>query len=50
MRKEVTGKETPNPGRSQKVGSAELIEALCRIIILGSAAHVEKTLWSNKNS
>ena len=38
-RKKVTGKETPEPGRPQKVDSAELIEAICRIAIPGSAAH-----------
>ena len=41
-RKRVTGKETPGPGRPQKVDIAELIEAICRIAIPGSAAHKKK--------
>ena len=35
----VTGKETATPGRPQKYGNTELIEAICRIAISGSAAH-----------
>ena len=38
-RKKITGKEIPEPGRPQKVDSAELIEAICQIAIPGSAAH-----------
>ena len=38
-RKKVTGKGTSEPGRPQKFDNAELIEAICRIAIPGSAAH-----------
>ena len=38
-RKKVTGKGTSEPGRPQKFENAELIEAICRIAIPGSAAH-----------
>ena len=38
-RKKETGKGTPEPGRPQKVDSAELIEAICWIAILRSAVH-----------
>ena len=38
-RKKVTGKGVPTPGRPQKYDNSELIEAICRIAIPGSAAH-----------
>ena len=38
-RKKVTGKRTSEPGRPQKYDNAELIVAVCRIAIPGSAAH-----------
>ena len=38
-RRKVTGKETVTPGRPQKYDNTELIEAICRIAIPGSAAH-----------
>ena len=38
-RKKVTGKGIPTPGRPQKYDNSELIEAICRIAIPGSAAH-----------
>ena len=38
-RRKVTGKGTPESDRPHKVDSAELIEAICRIAIPGSAAH-----------
>ena len=37
--KKVTGKGVPTPGRPQKYDNSELIEAMCRIAIPGSAAH-----------
>ena len=37
--RKITGKRTPEPGRSQKVDGVELIEAICRIAIPGSAGH-----------
>ena len=39
MRKKVTGKGTPEPSCPQKYGNVELIEAICRNAIPGSAAH-----------
>ena len=38
-RRKVTGKETATPGRPQQYENTELIEAICRIAIPGSAAH-----------
>ena len=38
-RRKVTGRETATPGHPQKYDNAELIEAICRIAIPGSAAH-----------
>ena len=38
-RKKVTGKGTSEPGCPQKYDNVELIEAICRIAIPGSAAH-----------
>ena len=38
-RKKITGKGTATPGRPTKYDSADLIEAICRIAIPGSAAH-----------
>ena len=38
-RKKVTGKGTSEPGRPQKFDNVELIEAICRIAIPGSAVH-----------
>lgn len=38
-RRKVTGKETATPGRPQKYENTDLIEAICRIAIPGSAAH-----------
>ena len=38
-RRKVTGKEAATPGRPQKYDNTELIEAICRIAIPGSAAH-----------
>ena len=38
-RRKVTGKETATPGRPQKYDNTELIEAICRIAIPGSAAY-----------
>ena len=38
-RKKVTGKGVPTPGRRQKYDNSELIEAICRTAIPGSAAH-----------
>ena len=38
-REKVTGKGTSEPGHPQKCDNAELIEAICRIAIPGSAAH-----------
>ena len=38
-RKKVTGKRISEPGRPQKYDNAELIEAICRIAIPGSATH-----------
>ena len=38
-RKKITGKGTPIPGRPHKHDNTELIEAICRIAIPGSAAH-----------
>ena len=43
MRKKVT-KNLPRTWPSQKVDSAELIEAICRIAIPGSAAHEEDAM------
>ena len=37
--KKVTGKGTSEPGRPQKYDNAELVDAICRIAIPGSAAH-----------
>ena len=42
-RKKLTGIETPEPGRPQKLDSAELIEIICRNAIPGSCHTREKT-------
>lgn len=41
-KEELTAKGTSRLGRSQKVSNAELIEAICRIAIPGSAAREKK--------